>query len=335
MITSSDVSIVIQGAYYKPSENNYDTKLVVMGWRQAFPNAEIILSCWENQDLMTEEDLADLKVNIVLSKDPGPDYAGSQTFNLNRQIISTAAGISKASRDYIIKSRTDVLIDSNLFMRYYQLHLKHQKTGFAFSKPIAIYSLSTRNWKKGFIPHLFHPCDWFYLGSANDLRRLFDSNSYPTEDLLYFKKNKKPRRNSFSGLSRFIPEQYILVDYLFRQGVLQKSEFENYGVTTRSMRKMNFSIFKSDFLVLDEDQIGLKSKKYPEPHSRNIQISQLRHEEWAHYTNQVHLPSEMHNFLYIRVRLFKHRLVSLIGTIEFFTLNFKRSMIEKVERNRK
>lgn len=333
MITSKEISIVIQGAYFEGSEFDFDTRKVIESWRIAFPNSEIILSTWKNQKDLKDNDLSHLKIKSVFSEDPGSDEAGILSFNINRQIISTAAGVKLATRKYVIKSRSDVKIDSNLILRYYNLHLQFQPEGLVFREPIGIYSLSTRNWKKGFIPHLLHPCDWLYLGLAEDLRELFGGDPYSEEALQYFKDKKMPRRRSFSGTSRYVPEQFILVDYLFRKNILKKVDFSDYSVQTRMIRKLNYSIFKKDFIVLDEDQIGLKSKKYPNPHSRNIQISQLRHEEWSHYTGQKHMPFLQNKSLFIHFRLVTLRMLSIAGTLEYVISKFKYSMFQKIKRN--
>lgn len=96
------LSLVVQGGV-----NNPLTARCMEALRKQFPNAELILSTWESSDVTGL--LAD---KIVFSPDPGAtvcDEVAGVLNNVNRQLVSTKAGIAAASRPFILKTRTDIL----------------------------------------------------------------------------------------------------------------------------------------------------------------------------------------------------------------------------------
>ncbi len=311
----SQLSIVVQGPIYAEGQgkNTYD---VLASYRRLFPNAEIILSTWKS--LIDTKKLQELNVILVTSDDPGSDNSGDATFNLNRQIISSHAGLNRATQKYCIKTRTDAFIHNDIFMHYYKLHIDHQPNGFIFKQPVLVYSSSSRNWSKGFIPHLFHPCDWFFFGLTTDVAEIFSIPVIDEEDLTYFKNRKSTRTPSFSGWCRYTPEQWIFVQLLIKKGVLGKESFPFYGYRDKKMLALNKRIHREDLIVLDADQLALHSWKYPKPHSRNIQISQLRHEEWVSACQIAHMPFARTPWHYRLRRLVGYRVTSLLGRIKYY-----------------
>lgn len=311
-----ELTIVVQGPIYE--EQGGSSWDVLRSYRRVFPKAPIVLSTWEGERIDAPA-LAEIgNIRIILNKDPGPDFTGAGNINLNRQIISTRSGVEAATTRYVLKTRTDARIDSDLFLHFYKLHLEFQPRGFIFEQPLAIYSLSTRNWRKGFIPHLFHPCDWFYFGLTSDVASLFSIPLMSAEDLQYFSGKPKPRRPSFCGEARYTPEQYILVAYMKLRGLLADGDFDDYAVNSTKMRELNEKIFRCDFLVLDERQLDIFSWKYPEPHSFNIQISQLRHAEWVEYLQIKHMPFYRAGWVVRKWTVFRSRVASLIGIYRFW-----------------
>lgn len=311
-----DLSIVIQGPIYNEAGGNtFDT---IRSYREIFPKSHIILSTWIGSKI-PRDFITDIgNMEVVYCIDPGPDQAGDAVVNLNRQIVSTAEGLKRAKTKYVLKTRTDAKISSDIFLHSYKLHLRYQKTGFIFKQPVVIYSLSTRNWRKGFIPHLFHPCDWFYFGLTEDVQRLFDIPLMSHDDLNYFVTHERPRRPSFCGTARYTPEQYILVAFLIKNGHLSQADFEHYAIDSRACVGLNEKIFKNDFLVLDRGQIDIFSWKYPDPHNLDIQISQLRHAEWVEYLNIAHMPLRRSSYFTRKWMIIRYNIASRLGIFNYY-----------------
>lgn len=312
-----NLSIVVQGPYYDEGAE-HTTAYVLKTYRKIFAEAEIILSTWRDSIDADQQIFKDLDIKVVFSDDPGVDVAGQVKFNLNRQLVSSRTGLAAATKKYVIKTRTDAAIHNDVFLHYYDIHIAQKPSGYCFKQPVVIYALSTRNWTKGFIPHLFHPCDWFYFGLREDIVALFDIPNIDERSLTYFKDKEKPRTPSFSDLAQYTPEQWIIVAYLIKKGLLTEEDFPYYCSRSAKAKALNYKVFAEDFLVLDADQLALFSWKYPSPHTRDMQISQLRHEEWVHMCKQQHMPFARQPLLYRIKRLLICRVNAWIGQAQYY-----------------
>ncbi len=108
-INTQDITVVVQGAVDKKN-----TKLCLESIRKYLPGAEIVLSTWKDTDV-TKLDFD----KVVLNPDPGgykDKYVNTFTNNTLRQLISTQNGIKRATRKYIIKIRSDLILKSNPFI---------------------------------------------------------------------------------------------------------------------------------------------------------------------------------------------------------------------------
>lgn len=101
---STCIGVVFQG----PVVDEYKLLAGLTHYRKLLPDSCIVLSTWENNiksNLMQE--LKRIKVSYIESKPPSINGI----MNVNRQIVSTAAGIkilqNQVKPDFIIKTRTD------------------------------------------------------------------------------------------------------------------------------------------------------------------------------------------------------------------------------------
>lgn len=111
-ISTGEISVIVQGGIGKLTEESLRSLV------NALPGAEIILSTWKGMDT------GGLHYDkLVLSQDPGAVYcdrvAGTLN-NVNRQLVSTQAGLRAATRPYILKTRTDILFENAEFLSYFQ-----------------------------------------------------------------------------------------------------------------------------------------------------------------------------------------------------------------------
>jgi len=101
------VSVVVQGPVGAPGDQQQAwTRAALRSVRRVLPDAELVLSTWEGSDVRElDRDV------LVLSKDPGPTPPRDPTHvvnNVNRQIVSTRAGLETASGSVAWKLRTDM-----------------------------------------------------------------------------------------------------------------------------------------------------------------------------------------------------------------------------------
>ncbi len=93
-VTSKYLSVVVQGKLFRT--NNSSTVEVIQSIKKYLPDAEVILSTWKGDDIAPlYYELCD---KVIQSDDPGDKTRGKRPLNVNRQIISSRAGIALASR---------------------------------------------------------------------------------------------------------------------------------------------------------------------------------------------------------------------------------------------
>ena len=215
MIRSHDISVVVQGAI--------DVRLTqrcLKSVRQHLPGAEIILSTWVDSDLTG----LDFDV-LVESVDPGAtpmDVDRTLANNVNRQIVSSHAGLSKASRPFSIKMRTDFLLKgagSLGFFRRYEERCDGWKVFRERVVGCTVFSINPRR----FAPMPFHPSDWFFLGLTEDVQCLWEIPLVPEpETSRWYETHEKPH-HPFLGkrTARYAPEQSIWLQCLRKHGEVE------------------------------------------------------------------------------------------------------------------
>jgi len=268
--TSDNISVVVQG----PIDANY-THLCLTNIRRHLPGAEIILSTWEGSNINgLDFDIASY------SKDPGGNYVQALGLdiqfpdNLLRQLHSTQNGIALATRPYILKIRSDIIINDNQFLTYYEKYLDYNEGFRIFSNRLLIANYYTRhcyrsNW-------LFHPSDWIVYGSQRDIELLYYV-PYPTEEdhnLFYTNSDTSPLGPAGWKQSwRFAPEQYIFINCLRK-----KSYFKFHDCTdvTDELRYESEKYLINNFVVLDYgNQLNISFVKFQPDTTRHIRYSNI------------------------------------------------------------
>lgn len=165
----SNLSVVFQGPV---AHRGADLMSALVEARHWLPKAEFILSTWIGQQGLEEHGFDQL----VTSADPGPDYIDpviGRPCNMTRQIYSTRAGLGAASRDYVMKIRTDFRIKERRFIDCWNGFKPALPKFNLFSKPVGIVALGTRNPVK--MPMLFHPSDFVMVGAMTDVRNFWQA----------------------------------------------------------------------------------------------------------------------------------------------------------------
>lgn len=116
-IDPKDISVVIQGPVTEGMARCIKTVKSVLS------KAEIIISTWHNSNL----EMIDTTGCIVIeNSDPnknGETYYGDINNkvpdNTNRQIVSSLAGIRKATRKYVLRMRGDIKLETLKFLSFW------------------------------------------------------------------------------------------------------------------------------------------------------------------------------------------------------------------------
>jgi hypothetical protein len=219
----TDLSVVVQGPIIRAAPGDAaapTTADVLASVRAHLPGAQLILSTWRG------EDLAGLPCDdLVLSNDPGaiapnPDFR-HRLNNVNRQLVSTAAGLRLATRRHALKLRTDTPL---LHARFLQIdraaQQRHLRWRLLSERVLLPKELSLH---PAVVPSLYYGSDVFQFGLAEDLRALWSAPLAPEpQTSRAFDVGSPPPLvyNVVEGpCVRMAPEQYYLVSYLQRRGV--------------------------------------------------------------------------------------------------------------------
>ena len=160
---TGDFSILIQGKY---SAKTYQ---VLREFREAFPDAEIILSVWEGCVLPEKLPFAD---KILATTDPGTTQIFNQvgevvhTDNSLRQFVSTYEAFKAATKPIIIKWRSDATFNGQklkllLFNKDIVDNLYNGRV--LVSTFLSLDANICSDWKG-------HISDWFYIGKRESFR---------------------------------------------------------------------------------------------------------------------------------------------------------------------
>lgn len=266
MIREEDISIVVQGPVLFESKFNISqetTKLVCQRARQLFPESEIILSTWENEN--TQGIVYD---QLVLNEDPGAtwfNYGDHQLLNnCNRLIVSTRSGIAHATRKYVLKIRSDLFIGSKKFLYYFDQFPCADKTCQFVKNRILAFSLYSIKGHKTCLFTMrrpFHISDWAYFAYTEDLYNLYDIPlTEEPEFSRWFLMRCKPFFDIEPGrLWKMPPEQYVTSEFLKKYTTIH---LEHTADASPPNLELSEKLLVNNFLVLDQTQFALISLKY-------------------------------------------------------------------------
>jgi hypothetical protein len=211
MIEPHDITVVVQG------DVRADTELSLSSVRAVLPGATLVVSTFHAEAL---GDLASLADQVVLSHDPGPQvhYTRSRFAtqnNLNRQIVSTRAGLAAVRTPYALKLRSDAILSSNAFVRTFAA------VRAAASAPrILACSHFTRH-PDGISGYLFHVSDWFMFAETARLRAFWDVAPMSDDDASWFDAHPHAPGSTAAARrfrARYAPEQHLTIAYARRLG---------------------------------------------------------------------------------------------------------------------
>lgn len=249
-VLSENISVVIQGAILHNKISS-----VIESVYKNLPNAEIILSTWKGQGGVIAKQYADI---ILVESDPVSDSYQDPISgvydNLHRQLITTQMGLSNASREYSLKMRSDLLIDSTDFFYIEEID---KKLGVNFlSKKITITNLGFTNPVK--VPFLAHFSDLVMLGRTSDLRQYwtFVKDLNPVLDYYAFVKSKLFFNRSGLRCSRYACEQQIGINAISKNfGEYKLKHLDDFSFES-AFESERFAV--QSFNLLDYKKSGIK-----------------------------------------------------------------------------
>jgi hypothetical protein len=254
-----DISVVVQGAV-----GPYTPKCLA-SLRRHLPNAEVILSTWEGSDT-TDLDFD----TLVLSIDPGAlAHDGPFLNNVNRQLASTRAGLSRATRRYVLKMRTDFYLKHAGFLRYFGRFPAVDRAHALFSERAITDTCFTRRFAPfTLLPTPFHVSDFWLFGLTNDLCMYYAAIPPMPTELVAGYVHKYPDRKPYTTQTwAYPPEQYYF--FTVAKNQFPDLSFDDWSDWNEENVHRSDEILFNSFVILDWRQSGIFSDK----HADNIECA--------------------------------------------------------------
>lgn len=259
--TSADVGVVIQGPVIGDSqgpEEQRHTQRVVTSVRRALPDSQVVLSTWQGADLRG------LDVDtVVLNEDPGPvRLRGPSSWlsnNVNRQVVSTRAGLELLGRPLAVKLRSDLELVDDRALRLFRRWPARAPDVRVLRERILVptfYSFSARRVYDRFP---YQVSDWFHLGLHEDLLEVWSTPHWDVS------------QEWLLGRRTVSVEQWIWMSLLNRHD--EHAAFDR----TDLLKHSELSVVNNT-VVLEPEDLGIRFLKF-HPALRH-QVALLTHGEW-------------------------------------------------------
>lgn len=249
-IASQHISVVLQG----PVRD--ETRKLIVSVRRLLPKAELILSTWP------EENTDDLGCDIVVKSAVPPAYIQHERQgvrnNLNRLIRSSQAGIKAAGRQYILKMRSDMALESLRFLDIFE-NYPNRTNMTVLRHKVLLASLFSRIAYRGHNTP-FHLSDWFAFGLKEDIESIF-LPLREVEEPRFTQWFTKGERAPFGSTTlRMAPEQYIF--YSFYRRHFCAAEMDDCRDNSVSICNEANKFTVSNFVIAEYKQSGIYLPKY-------------------------------------------------------------------------
>jgi WavE lipopolysaccharide synthesis len=255
------LTVIVQGGIH-PNQ-----AVVIAKFKQAFPFAQVVVSTWQR-----DENVAALADEYVISKDPGgfdliKDGKVIRTENINRQIVSTRAGLDIAKGEWSLKWRADFDFDVKKMRDTLN---RYAKTMANDSLLVLAYHTANPFADVGLVGHV---SDWMYFAKTDILKRLITTNPIPAIP----EYNQVPDERDDSKVFPFA--SFSCEQLMLRQGLQSV-----YGIPMKTFGDPEsvvpfLSLIGNRIFVEQPSALGIKTEKY----NRFIYFSLLHVTSYAWY----------------------------------------------------
>jgi hypothetical protein len=272
----SDITVVFQGAIAAHGVESAPTTLeCVQRTRRALPDARYVLSTWAGTQLPRGLPVDE----VVYCKDPGSlpsiKLKSEQANNINRQIVTAAAGLAAVRTTHAVKMRTDSFLRHAGFVDHYGRYARYlEQDAMVFNK---LFTVDPDVFER--LP--FHLSDWFQFGPAQALRAYWNAAPMSLEEATHYERGQHAPHSTF--LDRefrclLAVEQHVCTQYAARLGYAVP-RFHN-DLSPRVLASFRRFIMERA-IILDPGQIGLEVPKHDwATRSRFQSMNCIGHADW-------------------------------------------------------
>lgn len=251
-IPSADISVVIQGPLYRDGSRGVSIRECLDSLRRHVAGAELIVATWQGESVSGLD--AD---RLLILDDPGTiEDISDNCINLQRQVVSTYAGLQAATRPWVLKMRADIALTGKALLVpcHYGEAVPHSLRHF--SSPITILNYFVRDPAKA--PMLFHVSDIIQFGRRDDLLDFWAGHAFTAEHLLI---EGRPCVNPFGhwhGFTRqrIVPEQALMLRWMKRHGM--EVHLARLDTVTYEAAKLSEQLICSQFHMIDAQAAAIR-----------------------------------------------------------------------------
>lgn len=235
------IGIILQGPIQYEDNFTYETLRI---YKNIYPNSEIILSIWKNEDKDKLEQIKEM--GIIILENEKPSIGGF--INLNYQIVSTKNAVLKAKElgcKYILKSRTDIRIYETGVDKFL-ISLLNNFPSYCLNQNQRIIGVDSNTHKYG-----IGISDIFQFGTTEEMEKMWDvelvARNISREEYSKFEENS-------TAIDRFnfeFSECYLMKRYLLKNKVVLEPTIESY-----------YKVLKENFIIIDSSMINIYWNKY-------------------------------------------------------------------------
>lgn len=216
IFSTENLSVLLQG----PAPDEFNLGYAADHLRNIFPGCEVIRTTSDNNSsALDNENAFD---HFVRHADPGPlptlKFPDGRHNNANRQFQSVQMGLKAATREYVLRLRTDQMTMSSKMLNIWtEIENTGAERPYAVGRgrilTSSLFSLNPRFDER--MP--YHVSDMLQFGFKDDVKRYFTPPSMPLDVATYYERN--PHSNDSTSRERlfrsqFGVEQWLCMHYL-------------------------------------------------------------------------------------------------------------------------
>lgn len=274
---TTDITLVFQGVFRPWVTREYENfARNIALTRRALPGTRIVLSSWEGVELPPglEPD------SVVESPDPGGlaplKLDDTKANNVNRQLLTTQAGLAAVRTPYAAKLRTDCFLEHAGFLDWY-LEQRAVDGGRERLLASSFFTLDPALFER--LP--YHVSDWFHFGPTELLREWWAAPPMSMEDAQYHETHPHaPGSSIFERRfrARYAVEQHICMGFAAGRGYTCPRFLNDVSDAVLADYRR---FLAHETMLLDPWQIGLRFDKYEWVGNSAFQrLNNLMHLDW-------------------------------------------------------
>ena len=221
-ISESEITVVLQGSTLPEYGGKRCIERSALSVRQVMPRCQIIVSTWEGEDI--PQSVQGVVDKVIFNKDPGGSDTGKPG-NVNRQLVSSLNGLKQAQTKYALKMRSDFVMKSTGFLKYFDVYRRFDESYRLFEKRLVCGMSGTAKPTISYTEP-FRVSDFFTFGLKTDLMKLYDIPLVCDEDFFWFTSRQELLTPRYAGrTARYCAEQDIWIGALRKHGFDVKCQY--------------------------------------------------------------------------------------------------------------